>query len=58
MTRTETIEFIRALNGSIDVKYLQSLSPEELYSYLVHLKAVRIKQLNDQRRFEPVESHS
>ena len=54
MTRKESIELIAALNGAIDVHYLESLSDEQLDSYLIHLKAVKLKMLNDRRRYQSV----
>ena len=52
MTRQESIELIRALNGAIDVSYLQSLPEDQLDSYVIHLKAVRLKMINDRRQRE------
>lgn len=50
MTREERIQLIRALNGAIDVNYLESLPEDQLDSYLVHLKAVRLRSINDRRQ--------
>ena len=50
MTREETVQLIRSLNGAIDVNYLESLPEDQLDSYLVHLKAVRLKGINDRRQ--------
>ena len=49
MNRDDTIELIRYLNRDIDRTYLEGLTSEELHSYAVHLKAVRLKTLAEQR---------
>ena len=43
MSKEEIIQFIRSMNGSLDVEFLESLSKVQLSSYAVHLKAVRMK---------------
>jgi len=43
MSREEIIQFIAALNGSLDIEFLETLSPTELKGYVEHLKAAREK---------------
>ena len=55
MNRDDAIELIGFLNRGIDREYLEGLTSEELHSYVVHLKAVRLKTLTEQRmeRYAP-----
>ena len=41
MSREEIIQFIRTLNDSLDIRFLETLSQTELRGYVDHLKAVR-----------------
>jgi hypothetical protein len=52
MSKDEIIKLINSLNSSLDIQFLESLSKVQLQSYAVHLKAVKLKTLNDRRRLE------
>jgi len=43
MSREDIIHFIKTLNSSLDIQFLEGLSRAELNGYLAHLKAVREK---------------
>ena len=43
MSKEEMIRFIKSLNGSLDIQFLESLSKVQLSSYAVHLKAIKMK---------------
>jgi hypothetical protein len=50
MSKDEIIKLIQSLNSSLDIQFLEGLSKVELSTYATHLKAVRLKTLNDRRR--------
>ena len=50
MSKEEIIRLIHSLNGSLDIQFLEELSKVELQTYATHLKAIRLKKLNDRRR--------
>ncbi len=52
MSKEEIIKLIHSLSGSLDIQFLEELSKVELQTYATHLKAVRLKKLNDRRRIE------
>lgn len=49
MNRSETIQLIAYLNCDADADRLERLSTEELHSYVVHLKAMKLRSLNERQ---------
>ena len=50
MSREEIIQFVKTLNGTLDIQFLESLSRVELNGYVSHLKAIREKTRRDAER--------
>ena len=50
MSKEEIIKLIQSLSGSLDIQFLEGLSKVELKTYATHLKAVKLKTINDRRR--------
>ena len=55
MLREEIIHFVKSLNSSLDIEFLESLSKVELQGYVEHLKAVRQKT-KDAAKLETVKA--
>jgi len=50
MSREEIIQFVKSLNTSLDIQFLESLSQTELQGYVKHLKSIRRKTKNETKR--------
>ena len=50
MSKDEIVKLVQSLNSSLDVRFLESLSTDELKGYAEHLKAVRMKTHSESRR--------